>query len=578
MSKKRKDRVNSPPPEIMESMPNSEYLEVHVEDLVNDIASNLRAREAKAIGDHHRELVENHPEMVFALVELLLEKYAPDGRQRELPAEYQACFMLLEHGLTEIRFSVERNRPWALEMNEEIQHKIAVEAFQTQVDVRVQSDLLEALHSAKLELHPEIRARHEEQAEYYQRFNAGRQPQMPEDAMREAGHFFDQLARDVPDNPFTLLEMVSSQFATLPSDGQILTCAGMLYASEPLIHDLSVLTLLHPDAEVRQALLEIHNSIASPHNMTPVGLRRLIGMRNWLPEAERGLLDNLIRKLRKEHLECASLPEKSASKCYASPFDGSGTQGCWLIGGARSNWTLSGALFRQDEGVREGWLQDGLKKKEIDVMLGEMRSNAGAFPASLEFVNLLAPHFIQLGLEQEQPPPATMLGVAEQAGKGYWNPERLDLEASLEQFKSADPEAFTPAQRKKILNHSGRWHDEQNFAYSWFEDDAEVDELLEERISEQPVVWMEKLSRCAELILQEVIEPKRAMWMERLVWMAYWARSLEGKRKPAWQPFAVLAELLNRDTPLEEIPLMVKVAETSVHSAWQRAEKDWDWF
>lgn len=56
-----------------------------------------------------------------------------------------------------IRYSVERNRPTAVAMAEQLQKEIAAQGFRPEVDVRVQQDLLTALHGAELDIHPSIR-------------------------------------------------------------------------------------------------------------------------------------------------------------------------------------------------------------------------------------------------------------------------------------------------------------------------------------------------------------------------------------------------------------------------------------
>ena len=54
--------------------------------------------------------------LAFPLLRLLLTRYAPDGRQQTSPPDYAVCLGLLEETLTQIRYSVERNRPTAVAM------------------------------------------------------------------------------------------------------------------------------------------------------------------------------------------------------------------------------------------------------------------------------------------------------------------------------------------------------------------------------------------------------------------------------------------------------------------------------
>ena len=65
--------------------------------------------------------------------------------------------------------------------------------------------------------------------------------------------------------------------------------------------------------------------------VTGIMLRRMIAMRNWLPEAERPGLDGVIQAARKRGLECAAWPAPLVQEVIASPFDGSGAQSLFVI-------------------------------------------------------------------------------------------------------------------------------------------------------------------------------------------------------------------------------------------------------
>lgn len=88
-------------------------------------------------------------------------------------------------------------------------------------------------------------------------------------------------------NAFDLREPVLAEMAVMPPDGQVVLAAGMLASSQPVFHDLAVPVLLHPEPLVRTRLPELCSAPACLGNLSPVGLRRLIGLRNWLPVDER---------------------------------------------------------------------------------------------------------------------------------------------------------------------------------------------------------------------------------------------------------------------------------------------------
>lgn len=71
--------------------------------------------------------------------------------------------------------------------------------------------------------------------------------------------------------------------------------------------------------------------------------------------------------------------------------------------------------------------------------------------------------------------------------------------------------------------------------------------------------------------MQGLLEQKRDIWTERLLWMSLWSAACPTRPPVPWQDFLAMAMVLQQGTALTEIPLMQAVAERSVQSAWQRS-------
>jgi hypothetical protein len=203
-------------------------------------------------------------------------------------------------------------------MAEQVQTEIAAQAFRPEVDVRVQQDLVMALHGAKLQLHPGIREKAADVADYYARFSSGK------DA-RDLDGRLERLVRETkPRDAFDLLEPVLAEMELMPTEGQIVLAAGMLVSSQSLLNELAVLMLLHSDPQVRTRLPDLYREPGCVVKLSPLGLRRLIGLRNWLPAAERPGVDALIEAIRRTGIATAPLPWTEPLGVQVSPFDGSG--------------------------------------------------------------------------------------------------------------------------------------------------------------------------------------------------------------------------------------------------------------
>jgi hypothetical protein len=68
----------------------------------------------------------------------------------------------------------------------------------------------------------------------------------------------------------------------------------------------------------------------------------------------------------------------------------------------------------------------------------------------------------------------------------------------------------------------------------------------------------------------EVLEPRRAVWLERLVLMALWLKSRQSSPKPWHQMFHVAAGIA-AGHPLKDIPLMHSIAKVTYEAAMERS-------
>jgi hypothetical protein len=441
---------------------------------------------------------------------------------------------------------------------------MAETAFKPEVDARVQQDLIEALHNAKLELHPRIREQALAVAEYYGRFRSGK-------GAPDLDTLLERLVHEArPRDPFDLLDPILAEMGLMPVEGQAVLATGMLASSQPLLNELAVLMLLHPNAEVRTALAVVFRQGNLVRRVSALGLRRLIGLRNWLPAGERPAVDALIKDVRRAGVESAPLLPVQPISVYASTFDGSGVQGVCFFARDGQHYRIDWVLVKQGLGIREVWGGGGMTKREMETRVREMTADANAATVHRAYLDRLLAHFIAVGLEQGTPPSPYLMSVAEKAGGDYWKPYRLSLDETIAELEARAPDAFTPERVRDVQESARNWPSYEGFARSWFEDDARIDDLLREHVG-RPQDWMLRLPVSVRVIVEEVLEGKRAVWAERLMWMSLWAQAREARPNVPWQDFLIVAKALNRGTPLSQIPLMDAIALRSVQSASRRA-------
>ena len=533
-------------------------------DLVGQVVKSLQKNaEKNPVDGRARKKIQKNPKVVYPLLDLLLNCYAPKGYVREMSKEYHACLLLIEEALTEIRYSIERNRKWAIETSELIQKKIAEQAFKVEVDTRVQGDLLQALYRAKLELHHEIQKESENLAEYYSRFTSHGESQ-------DIERFFDELIKGGIKNPFDIYEQVMPELTILPIEGQLGLITEMAMASSPLIREVAALMLLHPNHEIRIHVSLIFSQFLDPKTVSPVTLCRMINLRNWLPKVERPALDEAIKRVRKSRVECAALPQVLSIQVYASPFDGSGVQGVWAFTKRKGRYQLGGVLVHQEQGIREAWAMSNISKGDLRSLMREAEQGGMAKQVLPIYLDQLISHFIWLGQKQGNPPPPELLHVAEATGIGHWQPKPLIIDEEFALLEEdAGAESLSPQNLVRVLEDSGDWLDSMDFAISWFEDDSQIDDILKKGWG-HPLRNHKAIKKTVMRIINSVLEKKRAIWAERLLWMALWAKSINGTTTLSWKNFFIVARELQNDTPLTDIPLMIAVAERSIYYGLQR--------
>jgi len=94
-----------PQPQPHLARANDPVLRSQVEDLVATIVLGRQRPAGKGVpwAPAVQEVLESVHPVAFHLVDLLLARCAPDGRQRTPPPEYTVCLELLGESLTQIR-------------------------------------------------------------------------------------------------------------------------------------------------------------------------------------------------------------------------------------------------------------------------------------------------------------------------------------------------------------------------------------------------------------------------------------------------------------------------------------------
>ena len=166
--------------------------------------------------------------------------------------------------------------------------------------------LIQCFGSAKLDLGEELRGIVEHLLEEVGKANADNFN--PADIADLFG-FVADLVKQADGDPFALHSVLAESSEGMPDEYRGVLATTFLFSSEPAAVEASIGWLLDPAASVRQALANALEDAARKGKVTPTMLRRMIAMRNWLPQDSRAALDAAIATARRKGVQPAQWDE-----------------------------------------------------------------------------------------------------------------------------------------------------------------------------------------------------------------------------------------------------------------------------
>lgn len=450
---------------------------------------------------------------------------------------------LLGRQLENLRFQTDRGYDAAIGLVDEFQRAVADHVGAGRLGGTLLSMVSSALHQAQIPVSAELKAALQDSLEAPRELRG----------LGQLSELLDSIVDGCEGDPFQITSMLTETAHGLPPELRCGMAATLALSPNDITREAAVLMLLDPAPYVRGAVIAALES--KPASVSPVSLRRLIAMRNWRPQAERGKIDEVVRAVRAKGTECASAEPSRAEEFFASGIDGSGAQTGLVVSSAGRRKQLSSILLKH--GLRDAMTGAPQTGRELTQTLAQAADDVVLLAVSRRYLDQAICHHLQVGIDAGMLPPGDLLQVAERIGGADWQPSRLDWREILAALLAATPEArLEPAAVAKVLVDSDRWAALPGLVESWFEDDQDVARLVGasgRRMTEKQI----------DYLLDTVIERRREKWAELFLWIALWLR--EGAEGAApWQEFAILADAIAKGHDLGRIPLMRMIAMTTV--------------
>jgi len=514
-----------------------------------------------------RELKRREPNMMVIADDMMAFEARPQSLWPILDGLIEACLaptrdvntmeawrFLFVSQLTNIRYRIDAGWGWARVMADECLARLTEIGQEGQVAPEDFTAIIGAFGEARIEMTDEAKAA-----------LAAAGMEMPDDmstdSMRSAmGVLLDQMAEAVTD-PFDVREGLGDSMRAMPSEVRSFMAHEFAHSAHLVLRDTVPLLLLAEDQEVRRSAVAALEQTAAPETMSPETLRRMIAIRNWLPQADRPALDQAIRKARLKGVACAQWPAPASLDVLASMTDGSGTTSIVVATKGtkgRGRGVIGGVLLKQATGVTDSWCHTDMSRGEINRMLTKVRESIDAHTVDPAFMDRTIQHAIAIGSAIGEPPSVALLRIAEIAGGSDWQDRRLDIPAEAAAlFETLPPARRTPEAIAESLDRSRRWMGKMRFTESWFVDDEKTRAILRD-------ARKRKSGDGGHRLLAEVLPAHRESWAERFLILALRGQaSRDPADRETTEDFIVLAHILSGDTPLIEIGLMCEIAAHS---------------
>jgi len=358
-----------------------------------------------------------------------------------------------------------------------------------------------------------------------------------------------ELAEQTGQNAFGVYELVNSFLVSFPTEATVGLLRELIGAKNAAIDGAVVGFVLHPDAVVSRSVAE---ALAAAETQVESSLvQRLVIMRPWLPQTRQTHLDAAIRAMRTRELPPADTAQPKLIQCYASVCDGSGARTFFVTQRFGRRYQLTSVMMKP-AGVADAMVIPDLSKSQIDDIVNEMKLSAPMLKTDLSGVARMLALAIADNLACGNPPPFKLVEAVESLGLGAVQPDHASpIEIITSLLADLPPEQTNPAAVRRA-------HAEvldSNFMYQWFEADEALEDML------LPVKGSK--ARVAEL-MQAFLPERRLFWARQCALSALAMRGDKIATDAPWREFALVGRDIASDLPLDQIPLMKRIAEISV--------------
>jgi len=353
-------------------------------------------------------------------------------------------------------------------------------------------------------------------------------------------------------NAFELYELLVGYIYVFSVEMQLDIIAELAVSSKKIIHEASILMVLHPKKEVRAKVPFILKGAFNKQIFTAVDLRRLIVMRNWLPEEERTSVDGIISLMKQESIMPAPCFPTKIINQYASVIDGSGA--CILLFESKidNKRNVFGFVAKIGIGIKEPWIYEKVHKGFIKDVLGSLNAK-GVDPLNFRnvgdtYIEKVIKNTLAYATDSNRTPDPNFLKISELYGAKNWQPEKINADLEVNNLKKYYTSITTDDHATmKALSEGRSWLRDHKELKSWFDERKAVDYAINSQ---------------SDNTISKFYEHALERWKIILLFTCLYFKSCNNNREDKYS-FAVLLALSYKNPP-ENIPMLHLIAQRSL--------------
>ena len=378
-------------------------------------------------------------------------------------------------------------------------------------------------------------------------------------------------------NEFDCYAAVENQFVFVPESSLYEIIQHGFHFQRAIVPEVMPLLVLHPCDELAEKVLQVMYDDCK--SLSVKGLNRLIGVRNWLPEARRAPLDVIIRQSKihfagQNPVAQNNQVEAKLVRLLASTVDGAGAQNIVALYKGHSESGHAGfrtfvGVVKENIGWVDLWTSPWTTRAECERIIRSFQKSVFTLEVHSDYLPVAIAQGLHWNLMSGFLPHPQLLNWVEVSNLGVVQPKNYSLTEVDELLDIEENYSPTPFQLKQALDASSKWMRQGRFASGWFESGDHVDDYLADFNFPKD---QDILDDCVE----QIFEPRRDLWIARFQWLAIWAHFNAKRRGPKVMDFLVMARLLESDLPMSHFHFFkdLAVATLSAYTYQQETEDD----